>query len=342
MAELPPGGVDVAIEVGRIAAAPGSIVDRAEALLEPLRRVFPFEGAWIGLLDPERHAHLLLVQHGHDDRVQAYLKGPQILEEIELVGLQRWRAPVRLRDVPFPVAESPTWAEYLWPAGFRDGVGVGLFSSDGRYVGVLGLHFDGADQLTDAACNLIGMLAAMIAAAVDPMRSVAVVAGMVADATAGIVLTRGGDVVPLPGLPAHLLLGAGSAVLSVAASQLGGRAWASFLCPNPDRVSADRQVRITVLGVPSDVPDYLSAVVLVSPPGDLHGLTPRELQILGLLVEGWPNQRIAAVLVVAERTVATHVEHILAKLAVPSRAVAGILALRSGLYVPRLLIRVRD
>ncbi|MFL5909803.1 MAG: LuxR C-terminal-related transcriptional regulator [Gaiellaceae bacterium] len=340
MVELPPNGVDVAVEVGRIAAAPGSIADRAKALLEPLHRVFPFEGAWIGLLDPERRAHLSLVQQGHEDRLRAYLDGPQILEEMELVGIRRSPAPMRLRDLPVPVAESPTWAEYMWPAGFRDGVGVGLFSPDGRYMGVLGLHTDTPAQLTDAARDLIGLLAPTIAAAVDPMRSIAVVAGMVGNATAGIVLTRASDSLPLPGLASHLLLVAGSPVLAVAAAQRAGQAVASFLWPYQDRDSADRQVRITVLACPAEIPDYLSAVVLVSPPGDLHGLTPRELQVLGLLVEGWSNPRIAARLVISDHTVITHVEHILAKLAVPTRIAAAAVALRLGLYVPRLLAPV--
>jgi hypothetical protein len=70
MAELPPSALDVAIEIGRIAAEPGGIAERAEALLEPLHRVIPFERAWIGLLDPERRARLSLVQHGYEDRVR--------------------------------------------------------------------------------------------------------------------------------------------------------------------------------------------------------------------------------------------------------------------------------
>jgi DNA-binding CsgD family transcriptional regulator len=342
MGELPPGGVDLAVEAGRIAAASGSIAGRAEALMEPLHRVIPFEGAWIGLLDPERRGHLPLVQRGHEDRLRVHLAGPEVLAEIELVGMRRPRAPARLRDLPVPVAESPTWAEYLWPAGFRDGLGVGLFGPDGRYMGVVGLHTDTPARLTDAACDLIGMLAPIIAAAVDPLRSIAVVAGMVADALAGIVLTRAGDPLPLPGLASHLLLVAGSPVLAVAAVQLGGRTYASFLFPYQDRESADQQLRITVLACPPDVPDYLSTIVLVSPPGDLHRLTPRELQVLGLIVEGWPNRRIAAALVLSDHTVITHVEHILAKLAVPTRTAAAVLALRLGLYVPPLPSRVGD
>ena len=74
-------------------------------------------------------------------------------------------------------------------------------------------------------------------------------------------------------------------------------------------------------------------MVLASPP-DLRGLTPRELQILGLLIEGWTNARIAAALVIAPRTVAAHVEHILAKLGAGTRALAAVRALGQGLYVP--------
>jgi len=99
---------------------------------------------------------------------------------------------------------------------------------------------------------------------------------------------------------------------------------------------------VTMLKCPTDLPHYLFAVVLISPAPDVYGLTPRELEILGLLVEGWPNGRIAAALFVTARTVATHVEHILAKLAVASRSAAAVLALRLGLYIPRLLASGMD
>jgi hypothetical protein len=51
-------------------------------------------------------------------------------------------------------------------------------------------------------------------------------------------------------------------------------------------------------------PHHLVAAVVVAPPGDLRGLTHRELEILGLLVEGWTNARIATALVIAPRTAA--------------------------------------
>jgi DNA-binding NarL/FixJ family response regulator len=67
---------------------------------------------------------------------------------------------------------------------------------------------------------------------------------------------------------------------------------------------------------------------------DLRGLTPRELEVLGLLIDGCSNQQIARALVVAPRTVAAHLEHILVKLGAPTRTLAAVRAEREGLYVP--------
>src|SRR5215203_948009 len=60
-------------------------------------------------------------------------------------------------------------------------------------------------------------------------------------------------------------------------------------------------------------------------------LTPREAEVLQLLTSGLTQQEIARQLVISESTVASHIEHILDKLDVHSRAQAVALALRSGL-----------
>jgi DNA-binding NarL/FixJ family response regulator len=60
-------------------------------------------------------------------------------------------------------------------------------------------------------------------------------------------------------------------------------------------------------------------------------LTKRELEILRLLASGRNQSQISAALVIAERTVATHIQHILAKLGVHSRAQAVAVAHRRGL-----------
>jgi DNA-binding CsgD family transcriptional regulator len=91
---------------------------------------------------------------------------------------------------------------------------------------------------------------------------------------------------------------------------------------------------VTVVAAPEDVSPGLTAVALLSPATDLHGLTPRELEVLGHLVEGCSNQEIARRLVVAPRTVAAHLEHVLGKLGTPTRTHAAVRAERDGLYVP--------
>jgi DNA-binding CsgD family transcriptional regulator len=78
-------------------------------------------------------------------------------------------------------------------------------------------------------------------------------------------------------------------------------------------------------------------VVLAGPAGDLHGLSPQELQVLGLLVTGASNERIAVALGITRRTVDGHVEHVRGKLAARSRTAAAARALRLGLFVPPAL-----
>lgn len=60
-------------------------------------------------------------------------------------------------------------------------------------------------------------------------------------------------------------------------------------------------------------------------------LTRREQEVLQLLASGLTQQEIAKQLVISSSTVASHIEHILEKLGVHSRAQAVALALRSGI-----------
>jgi DNA-binding CsgD family transcriptional regulator len=335
MAELPHGAFEMVSEVGQIASGQGPVAQRAEAVLDALHRLVPFQAAVICLLDPDRRAVMPVVSRGYGEAVSEYMVSPANTEEIELLGFTRHRAALRLRDLPVPAERVRGWVEYLRPAGFREGLAVGLFTPEGRHLGILGLNTDTDRHPTEAARDLIGAMAPTIAKAVDPTRSLAEMARIISPAGAGILLTRAGNTLPLAGLPGHPLLDVGSTVLAVATRQLptsGG--YGSFLCPDAAHDAVNSHVRITVLACPPDAPQYVIAVVLLSSAGDLHGLTDRELEILGLLVEGWPNRRIAAALFIAQRTVAAHVEHILPKLGAPTRTLAAVRALRLGLYVP--------
>jgi two-component system, NarL family, response regulator LiaR len=60
-------------------------------------------------------------------------------------------------------------------------------------------------------------------------------------------------------------------------------------------------------------------------------LSPRELEILRLLVDGRSNPEIADLLYVSLSTVKTHIRNIMNKLAVDDRVQAAVVALRAGL-----------
>ena len=72
----------------------------------------------------------------------------------------------------------------------------------------------------------------------------------------------------------------------------------------------------------------------VAAPRGVHDLTPRELEVLGLMGEGLRHEQIARRLFISPKTVATHVEHILRKLAVRSSTEAIAVAFRQEILGP--------
>jgi DNA-binding CsgD family transcriptional regulator len=80
--------------------------------------------------------------------------------------------------------------------------------------------------------------------------------------------------------------------------------------------------------------DAEAAKYLTEEQAGLRALTPRELEVLGLLAEGCSNQEIARRLAITERTARTHVSNLLGKLHLGSRTQAALLAQQEGLHPP--------
>ncbi|OJF15872.1 helix-turn-helix transcriptional regulator [Couchioplanes caeruleus] len=322
-------------EIIRIATMPASIKDRALALLGPLRRITPYDAAFITLFDAERHRHLPLVRSGFEG-AHRYLDSPALVTDLERMDLHGSHRPLRVCDLaPLP-DELPLWADHLYPAGFREGLGSGLFTADGRFLGLFTVNSADPRPASDAIRDLLHEIMPVIAYAVDPLRTVAAVAGIVTDAAAGAVVSRAGESIALPGLPRHALLAPGGPVLSAALHRLhGGRVHTTFLCRHNDAdLPGPPLLRLTALACSPQPPSDLRVVVLLSPPPPLRGLALTELEVLGLLVEGCPDAHIAVALHVSGRTAAVLLARIMEKLGVASRTEAAVRAARRGLYIP--------
>jgi DNA-binding NarL/FixJ family response regulator len=100
------------------------------------------------------------------------------------------------------------------------------------------------------------------------------------------------------------------------------------LLGDEDTAALERQAAIETFTALGALPD-LAAGERHATSGDrrdLHGLSPRECEVLRLVATGQSNREIATTLVLSEHTVARHMQNIFAKLGVSSRTAAGAFA----------------
>lgn len=310
------------------------LLERAQALVERLDHWLPVDAIWLTLCDPGSNVYATVGSTGLERPVLDYLERPEVARQIQLAELNQNRPPVSVTELPVVLDELPTWADCLTPVGFREGLGVPLCDPGGPYLGMLGLLFARGEPPSAVLRDRVGQLAPLIARGVSPIRSLLATARLVEGATSGVVLYRDGATHPLPGLEDHPLLAADSLVVEVARQTLlAGQVYRSFMWPAVDNPGTTGHARMTVLAA-NDVPRFVLGTLLMRPEVDCRGLTPRELEVLGQLVDGRSNQQIARRLSIALRTVAAHVEHVLHKLEVFTRTQAAVLAEREGCYVP--------
>lgn len=230
-------------------------------------------------------------------------------------------------DVPAPVRRASTgFQEVLEPLGVQDGVAQCLFSPDGRYVGILNVSTTRVRCDQPAVRAVMTLLGESLAAVADPLAghrspgpgaSGHTCAVLLPDAEAAeeaAPVTVSGE--PLPGLTE-----AGSPLVALLRRTAARRTLpATVLVPYRQRML---ELHLTRQG------DRTVAVCrTVTRPA---ALSPRELEVLAELTQGRTNREIADRLYVSPRTVATHIEHILAKLDVPNRVAAAGRAVAWGL-----------
>jgi DNA-binding CsgD family transcriptional regulator len=311
------------------------VPDRMIEILDQLAALIPIEGSMVSVVDPVTHRRTTVTTSGYSTSTEAYLNSQAFHHEmIEPFSLPRRGAPVRLRDLPVDPMSLRCVAEHWQPAGLLEGALSALVTSDSRYVGFVDVSTGDHAHPSDEAVAILAHLLPILANVVDPLQSAKrLVSSLTGDCLA-VALGGDGEVIALRGgLEPGMLEPRGDLLPSVT-RWLGNRVSTAFLWPTPDDGwYACRAFRCR---------DY---VVVLAPRALTHdhGLTQRELEILTLLVDGSSNEEIAARLWISPRTVRAHVEHVLAKLDVPTRAAAASRAMEDGLLLsPEVIAYVRS
>ena len=113
----------------------------------------------------------------------------------------------------------------------------------------------------------------------------------------------------------------------------------SYLLKNVSADDLAAAIREAHAGRSTLAPEAIQALIQADSPGPIidqepsetFGLTPREREVLALMVEGLNNPEIAERLVVSRSTAKAHVSNILSKLGVSNRAEAITMALQNRL-----------
>jgi non-specific serine/threonine protein kinase len=117
--------------------------------------------------------------------------------------------------------------------------------------------------------------------------------------------------------------------LTAARTKLGAAAWAAEWAVG-STLSTDEAIRLALMDDLDRISPTATRADSDTDP-DLHRLSKREREVCQLLGRGLSNREIAAELSISEKTVGSHIDHIMTKLGLRSRTRIALWAVEHGL-----------
>ena len=138
-----------------------------QVLAPVLRQLVDYDAAWLGRWDVVARRYLPLLEDGDVEPLRELFASDVAASDIEQLGFLQPGWP-KLGHMILPLlTQLRGWNEHLAPAGFRDGIGVGLRTSDGRHVGYLTLLTYRAGLVPATAAALLHGVNSLIGDALD-------------------------------------------------------------------------------------------------------------------------------------------------------------------------------
>src|SRR3954451_21642235 len=100
MKENDPALVRLQEELADVGGMAVGLDQRAEAILEVLGRILPFDSGWLAVRDPERRRHVPLATTGTADPLRRYFGSPGADAEVEDLGLNSAQRLVLASELP--------------------------------------------------------------------------------------------------------------------------------------------------------------------------------------------------------------------------------------------------
>jgi len=321
--------------IGRVAAAAtdqDSAYARADEVLDELKALIPFVAADFSAIDPVSGEHVQLARREYSDRTISALRDTRFVDTLDLLKLRASGVPTRIRDVPGDPLETWVIGEVLLPAGYREGLTMCLQTRDGRLTGVLNLSTESALHPSDDARQAMGMLCNVLGGVADLTQSNRWLNKLSGGSYTAVGIDSMGNVVSLEGALETMIFRPGGELLATVQKIVDKGIGGSFTWPAD--TAGKEWFRVCVVIVPAS-DENLAAIVTLDK-SDVKLLSQRELEVLTMAAHGLSNREIATRLFISDRTVQTHVEHVLVKLSAPNRAAAAVIGAECGLLLGKV------